>query len=133
MATWFSIGHHFGSKCTTFGHHLETTLRQFCDYRWITLRQLWDNFEITWKRLYFTFGPHGDYFVTNSGASLCLVASIWPLLILQLASECALCSNPFFFHFCIQLVKWTGRKNMNRLLDQRDRQRFFVFSSFLSS
>ena len=61
-----------------------------------TVGQLRDNFEITWKRLYFTFGPHGDFVVTISGASSCLVASIWSLLILQLAFKCALCFKPFF-------------------------------------
>ena len=127
------LSFHLGSPCTTFGHHLETTLRQFCDYRWITLRQLWDNFEITWKRLYFTFGPHGDYFVTNSGASFCLVASIWPLLILQLAFEYALCFNPLFSFLHPQVGQVDWPKNMNRLLDQRGRQLFFVFPSFLSS
>ena len=87
---------------------LGTIWRQFCEYRWTTLRQLRDNFEITWKRLYFTFGPHGDFVVTISGASSCLVASIWSLLILQLAFKCALCFKPFFYIY--KLVKWTGQK-----------------------
>ena len=108
MATWFSIWHHFGSKCTTFGHHSETILRVQMDNFETTVGQLRDNFEITWKRLYFTFGPHGDFVVTISGASSCLVASIWSLLILQLAFKCALCFKPFFYIY--KLVKWTGQK-----------------------
>ena len=47
MATWFSIWHHFGSKCTTFGHHLETILRVQMDNFETTSGQLWDYLETT--------------------------------------------------------------------------------------